>query len=150
MILLVEITEDNYREVCGLSVGEGQKGFVASPVSILARAYAKRKRNARALAVANDGVIVGLVMFMDMDEEPACYTIEQFLIDQRYQGRGFGKQALEMVIDILDGERKYEAIEICVKMEDVAAIKMYKNAGFADTGYVDPHDPDSYVLRYVF
>ena len=147
MVSLVDITEDNYREVCSLSVAEDQMGFVAPPVSILARAYAKRARNARALAIASDDTIAGVLMFMELHEEPACYAIEQFMIDHRYQNKGIGKQALQLVIGLLAEDGKYAAIEICVKMSASQAISVYKSAGFEDTGYIDPGEPDSFVLR---
>ena len=150
MVSLVDITEDNYYEVCKLRVAPEQEGYVAAAVSILARAYAKRNRNARAFAVKNDDTIVGIVMYMELREEPACYTIEQFMIDQKYQNKGYGKQALRMIIDILEKERKYEAVEICVKMDDAQAIKAYTDVGFIDTGYIDPDAPDSYCIRYDF
>ena len=150
MIQLVEITEENYQTVCGLKITGEQEGYVASPVSILARAYAKRNRNARALAIANDDVIIGVLMVMELFEEPACYTIEQFLIDHRYQNRGYGKQALQLIMGALAAERKYDAVEICVKMADAQAIKLCDSVGFVDTGYNDPNAPDSYCLRYDF
>jgi len=150
MISLIDVTEDNFQTICALKVTEEQQGFLSSPTGILARAYAKRNRNARALAIADNETIIGVLMFMELFEEPACYTIEQFLIDCRYQNKGFGKQALQLAIDILAGERKYESIEVCVKMENVHAIKLFKNAGFKDTGYIDPSVPDSYCLLYKF
>gem|GEM_PF-170846 len=149
-VSLLDVTEDNYRDVCGLSVAKGQEGFVAVPTAILARAYAKRSRNARALAIASSGVIVGVLMYMELPEEPACYTIEQFLIDKGHQRKGFGKRALRLAIDILEGEGKYGSIDVCVKSEASNAIRMYMDAGFVDTGYVDPDEPDSLVLRYSF
>ena len=150
MISLIEITEHNYQTVCGLTVTEEQKGYVAPPVSILARAYAKRSRNARALAITDDETIIGVLMYLELPEEPACYTIEQFLIDHRYQNKGNGKKALKLIIDFLAKEKKYGAIEICVKFEATQAIKVYTDTGFADTGYLDPDEPGSYCLRYCF
>ena len=150
MVSLIEVTEDNYRMVCGLRVAGEQAEFVAEPTRILASAYAMRNRNARCFAIANDGMIIGVLMVKDLFEEPACYTLEQFLIDYRYQNMGFGKQALKLIVDILREERKYGNIEICVKMMNIQAIRMYKSAGFVDTGYIDPNNPDSYVLRYAF
>jgi ribosomal protein S18 acetylase RimI-like enzyme len=148
MVSLINVTEDNYLTICALKVTEEQKGFLASPTGILARAYAKRNRNARALAITNNETIIGVLMYMELFEEPACYTIEQFLIDYRYQNMGFGREALQLVIDILDKEKKYESVEICVKMENTHAIRMFKTAGFVDMGYIDPDAPDSYCLRY--
>ena len=150
MVSLVEVTEYNYYEICSLKVSPEQESYVAPAVSILARAYAKRNRNARALAIKNGETIVGVLMYMELHEEPACYTIEQFLIDHKYQNRSYGKQALGIVIEMLANERKYEAIEICVKMEDAQAIKVYRDSGFADTGYIDPDASDSYCFRYDF
>ena len=150
MVSLIDITEDNYYEVYKLKVAPEQESYVAPAVSILARAYAKRNRNARALAVKDVDTIIGVLMYMELHEEPACYTIEQFMIDQKHQNKGYGKQALRMVIDMLEKERKYEAIEICVKMDDAQAIKVYTDVGFTNTGYIDPDEPDSYCLRYDF
>ena len=150
MVTLIEVTEDNYFEVCSLSVYPSQKGYVASAMGVLARTYAKRNRNARALAIACDGSIVGVLMYMDLYEEPSCYTIEQFLIDHQHQNKGYGKIALQQVIDVLAKERKYDAIEICVKAEAAQAVRVYKDAGFVDTGYVDPDVPDSCCMRYSF
>jgi RimJ/RimL family protein N-acetyltransferase len=148
MISVVEINENNYRSVCKLMVSDEQKSFVASPVSILARAYAKRSASARALAITKDEIIIGVIMFLELSKEPSCYTIEQFLIDHLYQNKGYGKQALGLVIEILASERKFETIEICVKKDAAQALHVYKNAGFFDTGYTDPNEPDSYILKY--
>jgi ribosomal protein S18 acetylase RimI-like enzyme len=150
MISLIDVTEDNFQTICALNVTEEQKDFLASPTGILARAYAKRNRNARAMAITDDETIIGVLMFMELSEEPACYTIEQFLIDCRYQNKGFGRQALQLVIDILAKEGKYNSIEVCVKMENVHAIRLFKNAGFLDNGYIDPSVPDSCCLLYKF
>jgi ribosomal protein S18 acetylase RimI-like enzyme len=63
---------------------------------------------------------------------------------------GYGKKALKMAVSLLEKERKYEAIEICVKKDATQAISVYEDIGFFDTGYIDPDTPDSYCLRYDF
>ena len=63
---------------------------------------------------------------------------------------GYDNQALRSVIDILAEERKYDAIEICVKKDAAQAIRVYMNAGFVDTGFTDPDATDSYILRFDF
>ena len=47
-------------------------------------------------------------------------------------------------------ERKYDCVEVCVKMEDKTAIHVYEKAGFVDTGYIDEDVPDSLNLMYSF
>jgi len=150
MVSLVEVTESNFTEICNLKVADDQITYVSTPLRILASAYAMRDRNARVWAIAEGNTLVGLLMVKDLYEEPACYAIEQFLVDYRHQNMGYGSRALRLVIDILSKERRYEAIEVCVKMENKQAIKVYMNAGFIDTGFIDPSVPDSYCLRYDF
>ena len=83
-----------------------------------------------------------------MDEEPACYDLQQFMIDSRYQGKGIGTSALRLILSELEAERKYDCVEVCVNKDDGAALRMYEKAGFEDTGYIDPDAPDCLNLMY--
>ena len=107
MIELIEVSEENWREIAALSVREEQKGFLDSPVGILARGYVYRAHRARVLGVAEDGRAVGVLLVKDLDEEPACYDLQQFMIDGRCQGRGVGTEALRRLLALLEKERKY-------------------------------------------
>jgi RimJ/RimL family protein N-acetyltransferase len=64
-------------------------------------------------AIANDSVMVGVALVRDLDEEPACYDLQQFLIDRRFQNKGFGTEALRLIIAALRDERKYDCVEVC-------------------------------------
>ena len=86
----------------------------------------------------------------DLDEEPACYDLQQFMIDRRFQGRGYGTEALRLILSALEAERKYGCVEVCVKRRDTAALRLYEKLGFVDSGYVDPDAPDSLNFLYVF
>ena len=142
MIRLVEIDERNYFRVRQLKVGEDQQRFLDSPLGILARGYVYRAQRARVLAAEKDGEIVGLMLVKDMDEEPACYDLQQFMIDGRFQGRGYGAAALRLLLELLRQEKKYDDAEVCVHRENAAALALFTGAGFVDTGYVDPDAPD--------
>ena len=142
MIRLVEIDERNFFRVRQLKVGEDQQRFLDSPLGILARGYVYRAQRARVLAAENDGEIVGLMLVKDMDEEPACYDLQQFMIDGRFQGRGYGAAALGLLLELLRQEKKYDDAEVCVHRENAAALALFTGAGFLDTGYVDPDAPD--------
>ena len=142
MIRLVEIDERNFFRVRQLKVGEDQQRFLDSPLGILARGYVYRAQRARVLAAEKDGEIVGLMLVKDMDEEPACYDLQQFMIDGRFQGRGYGAAALGLLLELLRQEKKYDDVEVCVYRENAAALALFTGAGFLDTGYVDPDAPD--------
>ena len=150
MIRLCEINESNWLEAVGLTLREDQKKFLDSPLGIIARGYVYRSHRARVLGVYSGGSIAGLMLIKDLDEEPACYDLQQFLIDSRLQGRGFGSRGLELVLQMLSKERKYGCVEVCVDKSNFPALRLFEKSGFADTGYTDPDLPDQKILRYVF
>lgn len=143
MIRLTDITEENWTDVAGLSVRDDQKDFVAPPVGILARGYAYRNCNAKVYAIENDGEIVGTALVREFSDEPRGYDLQQFMIDQRYQRRGYGSQALKLILEELRKENHYDHVELCVKKADGEAIRLYEKHGFRDSGYVDGDVPDA-------
>ena len=150
MLKLIEVNEANFLEAARLRVREEQRGFVDSALGILARGYAYRACRARVLGIEADGTLVGLALVKDLDEEPACYDLQQLMVDGRYQGRSYGTRALGLLLGELEKERKYPCVEVCVKREDAAALRVYEKLGFADSGYIDPEVPDSLNLVYRF
>ena len=123
---------------------------MASPTGIMARAYAMRSSNAKAYAIKNEKQIVGIIMGREFKDEPVGYELQQLLIDYRFQNRGYGQQAIKLIIEKLKRSGKYNSVEVCVKMEDASAIHVYKKLGFVDSGYIDTEVPDSYNLVYKF
>lgn len=146
MLQLTEITEENWLTAASLSVKEEQKRFLAPAVGILARGYVYRSCNARVRVIENDGLIVGLALVREFTDEPLGYDLQQFMIDEKYQGKGYGSAALALILEELRAEGRYDHVEVCVKRDDAAAIRLYEKHGFTDSGYVDPDAPDSVNL----
>ena len=140
---LISVTEDNWMDVASLSVKEEQKGYVAPAIGILARGYVYRDCNVKIYVFENDGTIVGTALVREFTDEPLGYDLQQFKIDEHYQGKGYGSQALEMILDELRKEGHYDHVELCVKKADTEAIRLYEKHGFVDSGYVDEDLPDS-------
>ena len=151
MVNLIELSEENWMDFAGLSVDESQKTFLASNIGIIARGYVYRNFRAKVIGIVADGTPVGLAMVRDIDDEPACYELQQFMIDQNFQGQGYGFRALELILTALKAEQKYACVEVCVKKEDAQAIHVYEKAGFVDSGYIDDTVPDclNFVYRLV-
>lgn len=147
-IYLTDIDEGNWTKITTLELSEEQKDYVASPIGVLARAYVYRDYNAKVFGIKNKEEIIGMLMIRDINEEPECYELQQFLIDIRHQNQGYGYKSLKLILDYLYIERRYENIEVCVKKKDIKAINLYKKIGFKDTGYTDPDIED--VLNLVF
>ena len=150
MIKLVDVTEQNWLDAVSLSVQDEQKKFLDRPIGIIARGYVYRSCNARVYGISNDGHIIGIAFVKDMDEEPSCYDLQQFMIDRRFQNKGYGTEALRLILSVLSKERKYSRAEVCVNRDNAAALRMYKKVGFADTGYIDESVPDCCNLIYDF
>ena len=150
MVNFIELNEENWPDFAGLSVDESQKTFLASNIGIIARGYVYRNSRAKVIGIVSDGVPVGLAMVRDIDDEPACYELQQFMIDKNVQGQGYGFRALELILATLKAEQKYDCVEVCVKGEDAQAIHVYEKAGFVDSGYLDDTVPDCLHFVYHF
>lgn len=148
MLTLKPILEHNLFDFLALSVKPEQKNFVASPVGILARSYAYRLQRGTCFGICEEETPVGMALVYDLEEEPACYHLCEFFIDGKQQGKGYGLQALRLILALCRRERKFPMVEVCVKRADTAAIYLYEKAGFRDTGFVDPAAPDSLCLAY--
>ena len=146
MLRMTGITEENWTEAVSLSVREDQKGYLAPAVGILARGYVYRDLCGRVILFEDDGVPVGLALVRDFSEEPLGYDLQQFMIDGRYQGRGYGSLALGMLLEDLRSEGRYDRVEVCVNKENAAALRLFRKHGFLDSGYRDPDVPDSVNL----
>lgn len=150
MLKLIEINEPNYPAFAALTVREDQRAFLDTAAGILARGYVYRACRARVIGFADGARPIGIALVKDLDEEPACYDLQQFMIDRRYQGRGYGTEALRLILTLLQKERRYDCVELCVKKENAAALRFFEAASFRDTGYVDAGAPDCLNLRLRF
>ncbi len=129
MIRLEDINEDNWR--LPLAVAEYQKGYVANRAVMLARAYAYRNLRSRAFIIYNDDTPVGMGLYYDCPDLNA-YDFSQLFIDERYQGNGYGKAAIKLVLDELKVDGKYDKIVLCYIAGNDAAKKLYEGFGFVE------------------
>lgn len=131
MISLVDITPNNWR--LELNVSESQKAWVAKPAVLLARAYAYRNQNSRAFLVYRDETPVGMGLYYDCPELDS-YDLSQLFIDQRYQRHGYGKAAVKLALDEMKKEDRYNRVVLCCIEGNDAAIRLYEQFGFTETG----------------
>ena len=127
---LERIDEDNFYEAMKLQTTEEQKRYVSENSFSLAQAYAMRNA-ARPFVLTEHGVAVGFVMLY-VDKKAQRYEIWRFMVDKRFQGRGFGKALMELTLRQL-GRMGARHVEISVVPGNAVAEKLYHNAGFAYT-----------------
>ena len=142
MIYLADIDPGNWR--LDLKVAESQKNYVASSAVMLARAYAYREQRSRAFVIYADETPVGMGMYYDCPELDA-FDLSQLFIDERYQGKGYGKVATKLVLDIMKQDGKYSKVVLCYVEGDDAARKLYENFGFVE---ID-RDEDEIIMELI-
>jgi len=125
-IALRKIDEDNWRECIRLKVSEDQQRFVATNENGLALAYAHKEMNP--LAIYDNDIMVGFIMYA-RDPDDGFYYINRFMIDEKFQKKGFGKEALRLLLDQLKSNGVL-AIDIIHKPNNKVAIKLYESFGF--------------------
>ncbi len=129
MITIRDIDDKNWR--LDLKVSPSQRRYVASDVIIMARAYAYRNFRSRAFFVYDDELAVGMGLYYD-NPECSSYDISQFFIDERYQHRGYGRRAMELVLDTLKRERKFNHIELGCMEDNPVGRNFYGQLGFKE------------------
>lgn len=129
MIRFEDIDEGNWR--IPLQVAESQKNYVANSTVLLARAYAYRNANSRAFLIYDDETPVGMGLYHDCPELEA-YDLSQLFIDERYQGRGYGKAATRMVLDAMRQDSRYSKVVLCYLEDNVIAKQLYTQLGFVE------------------
>ena len=98
-------------------------------------------------AVYADDDPVGFVMLSwDVTPDPPViigpWFLWKILIDERHQGRGYGREALQLVSDIVRATGAAELLTSCVPGDD-GPEPFYRRLGFAPTG---DHDEKGEVI----
>ncbi|SEM03734.1 diamine N-acetyltransferase [Butyrivibrio sp. ob235] len=135
MIHLESVTRDNIEELIELSVREDQQSFVSTVAESLAQAYVYSE-NAYPFAVYEDDILVGFIM-MGYYEVKQYYTLWKFLIDYRYQNKGYGRQALILGLKYIKEKFNPPNIYTGVAPGNTVAKDLYKSVGFEDTGLIE-------------
>ncbi|MFT9819889.1 GNAT family N-acetyltransferase [Lysinibacillus sp. NPDC056185] len=153
MIELRKIDGDNIDEVIALDVEENQKEFILETTNLRCFADAHMLNTdgipASPLAIYANNTMIGFLMYIydTTDHESfqnevyygeKAYFIWHFMIDKRYQGKGYGKLAFEkMLADIKTmpyGEAQY--VDLFYDKSNVIAKELYASFGFIETGII--------------
>ncbi len=128
---LKPVDQHNFATCVSLSVAPDQVDFVASNLHSLAEAYAFPAFQPRAVYV--DGTMVGFLMFGFGDQSNKWWII-RLMIDHAYQGKGYGRAAMRVAIDLLGQQPDCREIMISYYPSNVAPERLYERIGFRKTG----------------
>ena len=138
MLQLEKITGKNVWDILKLCVSEEQKNFVAGNDISIIEAYTAITGNGYAFpfGIYEDDTPIGFLMIgFDTDEHwedapiiaKGNYNLWRLMIDKRYQGKGYGKEA----------NTKAEYCWLSYEPENETASRLYRSFGFVETGEMD-------------
>ena len=144
MINFRKITWDNFDECINLQLTDEQKGFLASNVYSLAQSYVALLNDempAMTFAIYDDDTMIGFIMmYHDTAEEndygEEAYGILRFMIDRRYQNKGYGTRAMEKALEYIKTfpQGKATAVYISYDPGNNVARHLYAKLGFKEIG----------------
>jgi diamine N-acetyltransferase len=149
VLRLVEITAENLAAVTSLRVSRAQQDYVASVAESLEEATAAPEAGPWCKGVYVDDTPVGFVMLGIADPPrdtryPFRYFLWRLLIDERFQGHGYGGQTLDAVVAELRTDRGADVLFTTASPGDGSPIPFYEHYGFVRTGQIFD---DEVVLR---
>lgn len=146
MINLRIITEENFIDAFNLKLCMNQEKYVSHPVRSLAQAYVYRKQ-CQPFGIYDDEIMVGYVMVI-YDYDIPEYDIWHMMIDERYQGKGYGSEALSKVFDYIKTKPfgSSDKVTLTCNKENVIAMGFYERNGFVATGNKDEDEVELSIM----
>lgn len=130
VVTLREITAATVRLICALETREEQKHFVAANALSLAQAYFEPRAIFRAIYAGE--IPVGFVMWKPADDPEVAY-LWRFVVDHNHQKKGYAKQAIRQLIDLLR-DAGYRRMQTSVVLGGGGPLDFYRLIGFVETG----------------
>lgn len=129
-----DIDENNWKEVIDLKVGNEQESFIES--NIYSIAESKVFDYWVPSAIYLDDNIIGFAMFGYVPCEDRVW-LDRFMIDHKYQGKGYGKKALLHILKHLSKKFNTNKVFLSIFEDNINAIALYKKLGFKFNGELD-------------
>ena len=150
MLKLKKINRNNIGEILKLEVFDNQKSLVATNNSSIIEAYITITENNHVFTfgIYKEDTPIGFLIIgydVNSDEEGAPkvakgnYNIWRFMIDKKFQGKGFGKKAMELALEFINtfpcGSAEY--CWLSYESDKDVARQLYKSVGFVETDEKD-------------
>jgi diamine N-acetyltransferase len=129
-VRLEPVTVENWKACIALELAPDQQDFLPSNLYSIAEAqfYAAAKSN----AIYNlQGQLVGYALF-GRDIFADKWKIFRIMIDKCYQGQGYGKSALQVIIVQISRELDGHEILISYQDDNQVARQLYAQLGFVE------------------
>ncbi|NDO45930.1 GNAT family N-acetyltransferase [Clostridium sp. MD294] len=131
------ITPKNRQSVENLCLFPEQVNFIESTIDCLKEA--DEVPQWKPVAIYDECNLIGFAMYGYFDELSNCgeLWLDRFLIDKKYQKKGYGKIAISALIQKITKEYHCKKIHLSVYDINKTAIHIYKEIGFYFNGKFD-------------
>lgn len=144
----VPVNHKNRRAVESLTVFSEQAGFIESVSECLQEA--DELKLWRPVGIYDGDTLIGFAMYGYFPEPvPGRLWLDRLLIDKKYQGKGYGKQAVLALLDRLHTEYSSNAVYLSVYEDNPHAIRLYQQIGFRFNGEYDTKGESVMVYSYL-
>lgn len=133
-ITLREITADTVRAICALEVAPEQRGYVAPNAVSIAQAHFEPRAWLRAIYAGEEPVGFAMLWENTDDQE---YYLWRFMIAAEQQGKGYGRRALDLVVEQVRGLPGATELRTSYVPGEAGPRDFYLRYGFEETGEVD-------------
>lgn len=130
-----EITSDNWRAAAALSVSTDQQRFIETNAFSMAESL--YEKNAVSVGMYDNETLIGFAMYGWPDPRDQSAWLDRFMIDQHYQGQGYAKRFLLLVIRYIEQQYDCNKIYLSIHPENAHAKKLYESMGFRLNGQTD-------------
>ena len=134
-----EVTANNWRSVADLSVSEHQSQFIESNAYSLAESQFEKKWIS--VGLYNDETLVGYAMYGWPSSSTQSAWLDRFMIDYRYQGKGYAKRFMPLLIQQIYQQYLCKTIFLSLHPDNKLAQNLYESYGFFLNGEVDTTGP---------
>ncbi len=134
--ILKEDIEEAY-DLCSdkevLKYSEAEGNLISKKHYLDSFTYLNKPNERRFVVVNNEGSIVGVASYSHSQFVEDVFIIS-LVIGRKYWRRGYGSEAINILLNYLFKRKRAHRVELEVVKENIAAVNCYKKCGFIQEG----------------
>lgn len=130
-----------------ITVNQSQKDFISTPEYAAA---ALKRENVIGFDIFDGEEPVAFAMLRKYTDDNGIevWFLWEYAVDEKFQGRGYGKKALEELITLMKNEFDMKIMTTTYVWGNTVAKNLYESMGFVETDVVD--EPDCHEVNMIY
>lgn len=143
------VTKDNWRAIVELKPLTDQEKYITSNAESLLESFYETRYNWSVFGLFKEEYPIGFAMIGAFNAEKEYIWLDRFMIDGQFQGKGYGKKFLQLIVDYIQLKWQVKDIVLSIVKENNQAKKLYETIGFIDTGRIDEENGELVMVLNV-